>query len=130
EFTRSSNFVHHWVNNPLKIWRALVLGTRVGFLTNNLVGNSLMYAVKTGGQGALRDLFGAVMETHGRETALKLLKNQATPPGLRNDLYKEFFPEQIGGTFGRTQSPSTSPLHAAGGKAAEGFRAATGAIPR
>jgi len=130
EFTRSSSFVNTFVRQPLKVWRALVLGTRVGFLTNNLVGNSLMYAVRTGGQGAIRDLFKAVLETHGRETALKLLRNQATPPGIRTDLYKEFFPEQIGGTFGRTQSPSTSVLHVAGERTAEGFRAATGAIPR
>lgn len=130
EFTRSGDFVHAFVSKPLSVWRSLVLGLRPGFLTNNLVGNSLMYAVKTGGQGALRDLFGAIRETHGTETALKVLKNQATPPDLRVDLYKEFFPEQVHGTFGRTQSPSTSLAHAAGQKGSEAFRTVTGALPK
>lgn len=130
EFTRSSKAMYVFNKYPMKFWRAVVLGLRVGFLTNNLVGNSIMYAVKVGGNGALRDLFGAIVESHGRDTALRILKNPATPPGLRADLYREFFPEQVHGTFGRTQSPATSPAHIAGQKIAEGARTVTGALPR
>lgn len=130
EFTRSSDFTHAFIKRPLAVWRAAVLGLRVGFLTNNLIGNSVMYAVHTGGTGALRDLFGAIHESHGRQVALRILDDPATPPGLRTDLYKEFFPEQIQGTFGRTQSPATSPIHQAGRKSVEAARAVTGAIPR
>jgi len=130
EFTRSGDLTRALIKRPLSVWRSAVLGLRVGFFTNNFVGNSIMYAAKTGGHGALRDLFGAIKESHGRETALKILNDPATPPALRTDLYKEFFPEQIGGTFGRTQSPSTSAAHLAGQTAAEAYRKVTGAIPR
>lgn len=130
EFTRSSDFTHAFIKRPLSVWRAAVLGLRVGFLTNNLIGNSVMYAAKTGGQGALRDLFMAIRESHGRDVAIKVLNDPATPAALRTDLYKEFFPEQIQGTFGRSQSPATSPVHLAGRKSVEVARAVTGAIPR
>jgi hypothetical protein len=130
EFTRSSDFVYNWMRRPLSVWRALVLGLRPGFLVNNLIGNSLMYTVKTGGQGAIRDLFGAIMETHGPKVGWRILRNPATPPELRESLYREFFPEQYHGTFGRTQSPAVSPAHIAGRKAAEVGRTITGAIPR
>lgn len=130
EFTRSSDFVHAFVRRPLQVWRAVVLGLRVGFLTNNLIGNSIMYTARTAGNGALRDLFGAIVESHGRDVAKRILDDPATPPKLRGDLYKEFFPEQIQGTFGRTQSPATSPAHLAGRRAAELGRSVTGAIPR
>jgi hypothetical protein len=131
EFTRSSGAVRNFVKKPLTVWRAAVLGLRPGFLTNNLVGNSLMYAAKTGGQGGLRSLFHAIYETHGPRVAQKALDNAATPPKLRADLTKEFFPEQVRGTFGLTQSPATSATHiAAGRKVAETGRTITGAIPR
>jgi len=107
-----------------------VLGLRVGFLTNNLVGNSVMYAVKTGGNGALRHLFMAIREAHGNDVARKVLDSSATPPKLRADLTKEFFPEQVSGTFGRTQSPSTSQFHTAGQGISEAYRKVTSPIPR
>jgi hypothetical protein len=131
EFSRSGDFVHHFVHQPLRVWRAAVLGLRVGFFTNNLIGNSVMYTVKTGGQGALRDLFKSMKEQHGPEVAKKLLDNPATPPELRRSLYDEFFPEQgAQGTFGMTQSPSTSPGGQAANVVSRGFRAATSPLPR
>ena len=130
EFTRSSEFTHKFVTQPLKVWRSLVLGLRVGFLTNNLVGNSLMYAVKIGGTGALRDLFMAIRESHGDNVARQVLDSAATPPELRASLYKEFFPEQMQGTFGKTQSPSASALTTATGTVGKGFRAVTSPIPK
>jgi len=130
EFTRSSTPLYYFNKYPMRFWRSAVLGLRVGFLTNNLVGNSIMYGVKTGGKGAIRDLFGAILESHGRDTALKILNSSATPPELRADLYREFFPEQTQGTFGRTQSPATSLAHVQGRRVAEAGRTVAGAIPR
>jgi len=129
EFTRSSDFTHTFIKKPLSVWRSAVLGLRVGFLTNNLVGNSIMYAVKTGGTGALRDLFMAIRESHGDAVAKNALDSVSTPPALRQSLYQEFYPEQMHGTFGKTQSPSTSNLGAAGNKASAVWRGTTGAIP-
>jgi hypothetical protein len=130
EFTRSSDFTRTFIRQPLKVWRSLVLGLRVGFLTNNLVGNSVMYAVKTGGQGALRDLFMAIRESHGDRVAKQVLDNAATPPAVRQSLYQEFFPEQMHGTFGQTQSPAASRLTEAAGGVGRGFNTVTGAIPK
>jgi hypothetical protein len=133
EFTRSGALTRTLVTKPLSVWRAAVLGLRPGFLVNNLVGNSLMYAIKTGGQGALRDLFGVLVEMHGPQVAEKILRNPATPPGLKpvlEDFYKRNFPEQLRGTFGRTQSPSTSAAHETGRKISEGYRKVTGVIPK
>lgn len=130
EFTHSGDFVNTFVSKPLKVWRAAVLGLRPGFFTNNFVGNSLMYAVKTGGNGALRDLLGAIKDEHGAKVAKEALDSAATPPALRKSLYQEFFPEQMQGTFGRTQSPATSAIGKAGGKVASAGRAVTGVIPK
>lgn len=130
EFTKSPDFTRNFVRRPLSVWRAAVLGLRVGFLTNNLIGNSVMYGVKVGGKGALRDLFRAIVETHGRDAGLKILNNAATPAALRADLYKEFFPEQVRGTFGLTQSPSTTLAQTAGRKTGAVWRGATGALPK
>lgn len=131
EFTRSNAAVHFINRYPLKAWRAVILGLRVGFLTNNLVGNSIMYATKTGGHGALRDLFQTILEHNGREAGLKILGNPVTPPDLRNSLMKEFYPEQTSrGTFGMTQSPATEPFNIGGQGPISAARAVTGAIPK
>jgi hypothetical protein len=130
EFTRGSALQRAIISKPLSVWRAAVLGLRPGFFVNNFVGNSLMYALKTGGAGGFRDLFAVLYETHGPEVARKILRNPATPPELRASLYKEFFPEQSGhATFGGSQSPSTSPAHAAASTVGEGYRRVTGVIP-
>ena len=129
EFTRISDFQRAFIQRPLAVWRAVVLGLRVGFLTNNLIGNSIMYAVRTAGAGAFRDLFKSILEQHGANVAKKVLDNAATPPALRQSLYEEFFPEQVAGTFGRTQSPANSTFGAAATKAERVARDVTSAIP-
>ena len=130
EFTRVGDLTRTFVQKPLAVWRAAVLGLRPGFFTNNLVGNSVMYSVKTGGRGALRDLFASILEQHGANVARKALDSAATPPALRKSLYEEFFPEQVHGTFGRTQSPTAGGLQQATSKAQGVYRGVTSAIPK
>jgi hypothetical protein len=130
EFTRMNDFMYRWVRQPLRIWRALLLGLRPAFLVNNLIGNSLMYTMKTGGKGAVRDLFMAMRESHGDQIAKRLLDDPSTPRDVRLDLYREFFPEQMSGTMGLTQSPSTEGLlRGATSAVGKGFEKATGALP-
>jgi len=89
EFTRMGSFAYWFNRYPVKIWRALLLGTRPGFLVNNMIGNSLMYAVRTGGTGALRDFVLSVAEHHGWKTAKELIDDPVTPPALRKQLTAE-----------------------------------------
>ncbi len=129
EFYRMGTLAHG-ATQLLNVWRELVLGLRVGFLTNNLIGNSIMYAVRTAGTGGIRNLFQAIVETRGKNFGLKLLRDPAVPEAVRSDLTAEFYPEQLAGLFGRTQSPATAISHE-GARAAQRTRyAVTGAIPR
>lgn len=190
EFTRMSDFMYQWARRPLRIWRAALLGLRPAFFVNNLIGNSLMYTMKRGGTGAIRDLFMALRESHTDTTMKRLLHDAAVPDDVRLDLtreffptelelsgpkgtaleprrylpgttqaervthtvrtgapgettlpappgygrdvsfYREFFPEQMSGTLGLTQSPSTEGLlRGATGKVGRGWEKTTGALP-
>jgi len=134
EFTRSSALQRALVTKPLQLWRSAVLGLRVGFLTNNVVGNSLMYAMKTGGKGAVRDLFGSMMEEHGARVAQRLINDPATPPELRPELqsmYDRFFPEHTKwGSLGGTQSPAVEAgLGRVTGTVGRNWNALTRALP-
>ncbi len=105
QFNRSSEGVRLLVEKPLQVWRSIILGLRVGFLTNNVIGNHLIYAVRTAGIGGLRAYLNAVRETHGDATVKRLLNESYVPDRVSKQLMEEFFPEQIQGTFGKTQAP-------------------------
>jgi len=132
EFTRMSDFMYRFGRQPVRIWRSLILGLRPAFLVNNLLGNSLMYAIKTGGRGAVRDLYHAIRETWGDHAAAKVLADPSTPSWFKAEqsFTARNYPEQLAGTFGRTQSPSTEGLlrgyHSAAGQK---FQTATGWLP-
>jgi hypothetical protein len=136
EFTRSSAPLH-WINKyPLRVWRSLLLGLRPAFLVNNVVGNSMMYAMKIGGKGAIRDLFGVMREMKGDKVARRLLLDKSTPPEMRAELegqlspIREHFPEQgQQATFGFSQTPATQGLRSYPGKAGRAFNKTTGALP-
>jgi len=173
EFTRMSTPLYWMTRYPLKFWRSLLLGARPAFLVNNLVGNGLMYGMKIGGKGAIRDLLMAMRESGVPDQTLhKLIDDHSTPADMREalhaelattphgltearpeaniarregpipvtgsrlatpytpDFYRQFFPEQMSGTMGLTQSPSTEGLlRGATSKAGQGFQKATGALP-
>lgn len=127
EFHRSSSAVRLLLEKPLQVWRALILGLRVGFLTNNVVGNNILYAIKTSGRSGLRSYLHAVLETHGAAQVRQLLHQKYVPKGVTKQFMDEFFPEQVEGTFGRTQSPATSEMRSRIGDAAQ--KAKLGIIP-
>ena len=133
EFTRMSDFMYRFGRQPVRVWRALILGLRPAFLVNNLIGNNLMYGMRVGGtRGAGRDLFRAFYETIGARRARKLLDDGSTPPELKDDVLREFYPEQHQqGTFGYTQSPATEagPLRGATTKLGRGWAKGTGFLP-
>lgn len=105
DYTRSNHAIARFYRDFTNVWRALVLNLRVGWLVNNVVGNSLLYAVKTAGTGGLRDFVKAIADIHGPDAALKMIDdakvlNRLTPKDLA-----EVLPEQLAGTFFGTQLP-------------------------
>jgi hypothetical protein len=133
EFERSSWVVRTFIEKPTRVWRALVLGFRPGFLVNNLVGNHLLYALQAAGPDGLRAYLNAVKRVKGESAIRKLLADRELPPALRADFMREFFPEQTEmGTFGRTQAPTLAePLQTQRrrlGRAAVGLLPATQAV--
>lgn len=128
QFAQSSPAVRMFIEKPLTVWRALVLGLRPGFLVNNVVGNNLLYAVATMGTGGLRAYLHALQESGvGKPVLRRLIGQDYVPRGISTQLMEEFFPEQIHGTFGRTQAPTEGTVR---GKAARiGHKAGAGIIP-
>lgn len=108
EYHRSNEAVRLLVEKPTKVWRALVLGGRVGFLTNNVIGNHLMFALHAAGPEGLRAFLNAVKREKGPGVVQSLLKDKIVPPAMRQQFMDEFFPNQVEGTFGHTQAPDSS----------------------
>jgi hypothetical protein len=105
DFTRSSGVIQQFLEKPFKVWRGLVLGFRLGFLTNNVVGNHLLYIIHAAGVHGLIAYLNAVKRVHGESMVKSLIQMKGIPEPLRQQFMSEFFPEQVEGTFGRTQTP-------------------------
>ena len=108
EFTRSTGAIRKFLGPGMTVWRALVLGLRVGFLTNNLVGNHLLFAIHAAGVDGLRSYLNAVRRVHGESAVRNMLRMKGLPEPLRQEFMREFFPDQIEGTFGATQRTGRS----------------------
>jgi hypothetical protein len=107
EFKRSSKAVRYLIEKPTNVWRALVLGARVGFLVNNTVGNNLLYALRFAGPAGVRAYLNMIQATKGADAVRALLHTEGTPPGITKQFMREFFPEQTEmGTFIATQVPT------------------------
>lgn len=107
EYRRSHRFIQLAFDKPTTIWRKLVLGLRPAFFVNNFVGNHFLYALSYAGMDGLRAYVNAVKTSRGSGAALRMIRDGATPDEMREALMLEFFPDQIHGTFGETQFPST-----------------------
>src|SRR5439155_15814282 len=99
EYTRSNAFVRNFIQKPTRVWRALVLGLRPGFLVNNVVGNHLLFAIHAAGVDGLRAYLNAVRREQGDGVVRTLIGQRYVTPALRQDLMETFFPEQVEGTF-------------------------------
>ncbi len=92
EFLRSTSAARQFIEKPTQVWRALVLNARPAWLVNNVVGNTLMYAIRNAGPAGLIGYAHAVRDA-GKETS------------EFRKLVAEHFPEQVRGTFLQTQRP-------------------------
>jgi len=93
EFTRTSTFAYVLQKYPVRVWRAMVLNLRPAWLVNNVLGNTLMYALYNAdarGAQALLSSFKKSWPKHADEF---------------EQLFRKHFPEQAQGTFIGTQRP-------------------------
>lgn len=107
EFVRSEHAIRLLVERPLQVWRALVLNLRVGWLTNNVLGNHILYALRFGGINGLRAYAKMIATTRGAEWLRKMFNMPETRRALTDADLRELLPEAIGGTFIGTQAPTT-----------------------
>jgi hypothetical protein len=60
EYQKSSGLAQAFYKNPQRVWKHMVLAGRPApFIVNNIVGNSLMYALRHAGPGGIHALVGA-----------------------------------------------------------------------
>lgn len=97
EFSKSTHALAALWEKPTKIWRALVLGLRPGFFTNNVVGNYLLYSLRHHGWASVQAWISFLKETKSTK-ALDELGRDVT---FRR-LAMEHMPELFYGTFGRS----------------------------
>jgi hypothetical protein len=106
EFTRSNSVIRAFIEKPLTVWRALILGYRPAFLVNNVVGNHLLLAVRLLGPAGLAGYVDAVRTIKGHATAEKLLAEGERAGVIDKAFINTYFPDFAGaGTFGRSQMP-------------------------
>src|SRR5205814_1533587 len=94
EYQRSNALIRNFVHKPTKVWRALVLGLRPGFLVNNVVGNHLLFAIHAAGPEGLRAYLNAVRREQGDGIVRQLIGERYVTPALRQQFMDELFPEQ------------------------------------
>ncbi|MFA5052981.1 MAG: hypothetical protein WC565_02915 [Parcubacteria group bacterium] len=122
EYVRSSNALTWFWTKPTDVWRALVLNLRIGWLTNNVVGNTLLYAIRNAGPRGLTAYLQAMSDIAGPQAVRRLLlRDKEVLNRLILDDAIDVFPEQVAGTFFGTQGldTGTSRLARAGQKAAK-----------
>lgn len=96
EFTRMGKFAFYLQRYPVKVWRAIVLNLRPAWLVNNMIGNSLLYAVSN-------------MDAKGMLALNEMFKSRYPKQARQFDrIMNEHFARQQTGTFIGTQRPEYS----------------------
>jgi hypothetical protein len=98
EFTRQNQFFY-WMNrNPMRVWRALVLGLRPAYLVNNAIGNTLMYIAHSARPEDMRQLAGAFRQFAKKSEGKEI-----------DRLLEKHFAGQVRGGFVASQMPEFAP---------------------
>lgn len=106
DYTRSANPVTRILRDTTTVWRALVLNLRVGWLVNNVLGNTFLYAIKNAGPEGIRAYVQAVGDAFGEAGVRRLWNDKMVRSHLTPADIIELFPEQYVGTFFGTQIPT------------------------
>lgn len=115
EFTRSNRVLDVLLTKPTRLWRVLVLNLRPAWLVNNMVGNSLLYAIRNAGPAGLMALLRVIADTKGARLARGLVRDAEARGLLTAEDVARIWPEQAEGTFIGTQLPKGGKV----GKAAQ-----------
>jgi hypothetical protein len=105
EYQATRGVIARFFTRPMGVWRALVLGLKPAWLVGNIVGNHFLYALRNAGPEGIRAYLHMVYNSYGAQTVRRMLNMQSTPRGIRDEFMREFFPEQITGTFAGSQVP-------------------------
>lgn len=101
EFTRPGK-VARGLLSVTNLWRIPVLGYRLGFLTNNVVGNHLLYLLHNANPSGVRAYLHALSGELGPERFRRLMRRPELRDAIGREFLQEHFPEQTE-TFGSTQ---------------------------
>lgn len=93
EFIKAGRFWDWMQRHPVRVWRHLVLKLRPAWLVNNILGNTLLYAIHSSDPIAIQELartFRGLAGKNGKQV---------------DDLMRKHFPEHVSGTFVGSQMP-------------------------
>ncbi len=106
EFRQTGKVLRLVIDRPTTVWRALVLNLRVGWLTGNLVGNTLLAALRFAGPAGWRGYLDAIRTAKGPAAVRRLLNDKAVVDALGPDDIARVFPEHTElGSFIGSQRP-------------------------
>lgn len=74
EGSNSTKLLRQLYHKPTVLWKRINVGYAPRVITNNAVGNWLMYGMRTAGEGGARGFVDAVRFAHGEKRALKAFK--------------------------------------------------------
>lgn len=74
EAENSTRFLRQLAHKPVVYWKRINVGYAPRVITNNAVGNWLMHAMRTGGDGGGRAVVDAIHYSHGNRAAMRAFK--------------------------------------------------------
>ena len=89
------------------IWRGLLLRVRIGWLENNIIGNTIMASIRFAGVNGLRAYLSLIGEMAGPKKVLQLLNMDVSKQVLTPEQWSSLFPQALRGTHIETQLPKS-----------------------
>jgi hypothetical protein len=74
EGANSTKFLRTLAHKPVVLWKRVNVGYAPRVITNNAVGNWMMHAMRTSGDGGTRGIIDAIKYAHGNRAAMKAFK--------------------------------------------------------
>jgi hypothetical protein len=75
EGENSTRFLRQLAHKPVVLWKRINVGYAPRVITNNAVGNWMMHAMRTGGDGGARGFIDAVKYSQGNRAAMRAFKD-------------------------------------------------------
>lgn len=105
DYHRTNMITKKLVDQPLTMWKSLILGWSPRFAVNNVVGNTMLAAMRFGGPvKGMKAVFKMAMRHGGMQKVADMLNLSGVHP-LSIDGMRKFFPEHIQSDFAHTEIP-------------------------